>query len=77
MLLLEQDCPTSPALRAAGCGNINLLATATRKQRSSASYASLLLDEIDELQCVRKIVREHSTVNRTCGEVGEGPSQVI
>ena len=27
---------------AAGCGSINLLATETRKQRSSASYASLL-----------------------------------
>ena len=46
VLLLGQDCPTSAALRAAGCGNINLLATATRKHRSSASYASLLLHEM-------------------------------
>ena len=41
-LLLVQDWTTSAALGAAWCGDIDLLATATRKQRSSALYASLL-----------------------------------
>ena len=40
--VVGEDCTTSAALGAAGCGIINLLATETRKQRSSASYASML-----------------------------------
>ena len=58
-LLLGQNCTTSAGLAAAGCGSINLLATETRKQRSSISYASLLgcmrCAPVCEVDCDRRI----------------------
>ena len=58
-LLLGQNCTTSAGLAAAGCGSINLLATETRKQRSSTSYASLLgcmrWAPVCEVDCERRI----------------------
>ena len=58
-LLLGQNCTTSVGLAAAGCGSINLLATETRKQRSSISYASLLgcmrCAPVCEVDCERRM----------------------
>ena len=58
-LLLGQNCTTSAGFAAAGCGSINLLANETRKQRSSASYASLLgcmrCAPVCEVDCERTI----------------------
>ena len=62
-ILLGQDWTASAALGAAGCGIVNLLATETQKQRSSASYASLLgcmrCAPVCEVDCERST--EHST----------------
>ena len=58
-LLLGQNCTTFAGLAAAGCGSINLLATETRKQRSSVSYASLLgcmrCAPVCEVDCERRM----------------------
>ena len=67
-LLLVQDCPTSVALGAAGCGSINLLATETRKQPSSDSYAQLhgcmRCAPVCEVDCDRRKARSEGVSAR-------------